>query len=256
MKLEASTIAGGERADAAVGARRPAAPIAWAAGLSWPTAALALGYVALHLALDRLSFIGALHGIGITPWNPSAGLALALLILKGPRWAPLVLAAELGSEFTVPVVSVSAVSACLASLVVVAGYAGTAAILRRLGLRSGMRRSRDVVALLVVTILGSGLIAGGYVAIYAAAGVVPVAGFAEAGFYFWIGDTIGMVVLAPPLLLLSERIARTAPPDPRAIAYEQRGRKRILCATRLASFFWRWTAYPDEIARCQAPCVG
>jgi PAS domain S-box-containing protein len=170
--------------------------------------------VALHLALDRLSFIGALHGIGITPWNPSAGLALALLILKGPRWAPLVLAAELGSEFTVPVVSVSAVSACLASLVVVAGYAGTAAILRRLGLRSGMRRSRDVVALLVVTILGSGLIAGGYVAIYAAAGVVPVAGFAEAGFYFWIGDTIGMVVLAPPLLLLSERIARTAPPDP------------------------------------------
>ncbi|HZU90118.1 MAG TPA: hypothetical protein VE993_12750, partial [Stellaceae bacterium] len=99
--MEITTIAGKE---GAVGARRPFAPIAWAAGLPWPTAALVLGYVALHLALDRLSFIGALHGIGITPWNPSAGLALALLILKGPRWAPLVLAAELASEFTVPVV--------------------------------------------------------------------------------------------------------------------------------------------------------
>src|SRR5579884_1375146 len=186
---------------------------AWAAGLPWPAAALALGYVALHLALDRLSFIGALHGIGITPWNPSAGLALALLILKGPRWAPLVLATELCSEFTVPVVPVSAVPVGLASLVVVAGYAGAAAVLRRLGLRSGMRRSRDVVALLVVMIVGSGLIAGGYVAAYAAAGVVPVTGFAEAGFHFWIGDAIGMVVLAPPLLLLSERIERTAPPD-------------------------------------------
>jgi PAS domain S-box-containing protein len=210
MSLETPTIAGRE---GAVGARKPAAPIAWAAGLPWPAAALALGYVALHLALDRLSFIGALHGIGITPWNPSAGLALALLIIKGPRWAPLVLAAELCSEFTVPMVPVPAVSIVLASLVVVAGYAGAAAILRRVGLRSGMRRSRDVVALLVVMIAGSGLIAVGYVAIYAAAGVVPVAGFADAGFHFWIGDAIGMVVLAPPLLLLSERIERTAPPD-------------------------------------------
>jgi hypothetical protein len=35
--------------------------------------------MALHLALDRLSFIGTLHGIDITPWNRSARLALALL---------------------------------------------------------------------------------------------------------------------------------------------------------------------------------
>lgn len=214
MDLEMTTVAGREGADAAADARRPAAPITWAGGAFRSIAALALGYGVLHLALDRLSFIGALHGIGITPWNPSAGLALALLILKGPRWAPLVLAAELGSQFTVPVVPVPAVSVALASLVVVAGYAGAAAILRRLGLQSGIRRSRDVVALLAVMIVGSGLIAGGFVAVYAAAGVVPVTGFAEAGFHFWIGDAIGMVVLAPPLLLLSGRIARTAPPDP------------------------------------------
>jgi hypothetical protein len=50
MKLEASNIAGREGGDAAVGARKPAAPIVWAAGLSWPTAALALGYVALLAA--------------------------------------------------------------------------------------------------------------------------------------------------------------------------------------------------------------
>jgi hypothetical protein len=79
MELEASTIAGREGADAAVRARKPA-PIDWRAQLPRRAAALALGYVALHLALDRLSFIGALHGIGITPWNPSAGLALILLM--------------------------------------------------------------------------------------------------------------------------------------------------------------------------------
>jgi hypothetical protein len=27
------------------------------------------------MALNRLGFIEALHGIGITPWNPTAGLA-------------------------------------------------------------------------------------------------------------------------------------------------------------------------------------
>jgi hypothetical protein len=41
-----------------------------------------------------------LHGIGITPWNPMAGLAIALQIVKGLGYAPLVLAAELLSEAT------------------------------------------------------------------------------------------------------------------------------------------------------------
>jgi len=45
--------------------------------------------VAVYVALDRLSFIGALHGVGITPWNPTAGLAMALLIIKGLRYSPL-----------------------------------------------------------------------------------------------------------------------------------------------------------------------
>jgi hypothetical protein len=31
--------------------------------------------------------LSALHGIGITPWNPTAGLSLALLIIKGLRWS-------------------------------------------------------------------------------------------------------------------------------------------------------------------------
>jgi hypothetical protein len=53
----------------------------------WRTITLSIGYVALYLALDRLSFTGALHGIGITPWSPTAGLAMALLIIKGLRYS-------------------------------------------------------------------------------------------------------------------------------------------------------------------------
>src|SRR5499427_7105781 len=69
-----------------------ALPLGWRANRGWRTIALSIGYVALYLALDRLSFIGALHGIGITPWSPTAGLAMALLIIKGFRYAPLIMA--------------------------------------------------------------------------------------------------------------------------------------------------------------------
>src|SRR5215813_9343843 len=72
-----------------------AALFEWLANHGWRAIALSIGYVALYLALDRLSFIGALHGIGITPWSPTAGLAMGLLIIKGFRYAPLIMAGEL-----------------------------------------------------------------------------------------------------------------------------------------------------------------
>ena len=176
-------------------------------------AALSVCYVALYLTLDRLSFIGALHGIGITPWNPSTGLAMALLIIKGLRYAPLVMAAELLSGAAIPIAPISPAPICLGSLVVTAGYTGAAAVLRHAGLQAGIQRSSDVVILLIVTIISSGLVASGFVASYAAAGVVPWSGFAEAGFHFWIGDAIGIVVAVPPLLLLCQRITQWTPPD-------------------------------------------
>jgi len=193
-------------------ARDGAALFGWSANRRWQAIMLSIGYIALYLALDRLSFIGALHGIGITPWNPSTGLEMALLIIKGVGWAPLVMTAELLSAATLSTVALSAVPVFLGSLVVTAGYTGAAAILRHAGFHVDFRRSSDVVLLLIVTILGSGLVASGFVASYAAAGVVPWSGFLEAGFHYWIGDAIGIVVLLPPLFLLYKRIKRRASP--------------------------------------------
>ena len=189
-----------------------AAPLNSRTGATWRMAALSVGFIALYVTLDRLSFIGALHGIAITPWNPSTGLALALLIIAGLRFAPLVMAAELLSGATLPVVSVSPLSVCLAALVVTAGYTGAAAILRHAGLQAGIRKSTDAVMLLVVAVVSSGLVAGGFVVIYAAAGIIPWGDAAEAGYHFWIGDAIGIVVFVPPLLLLHERLRRGATP--------------------------------------------
>jgi two-component system sensor kinase FixL len=183
-------------------------------------AALSFGYVALYLALDRLSFIGALHGIGITPWNPSTGLAVAVLLVTGFRFAPMVMAADWLSGTTLPIAPVSPVSVLVGSLVVTTGYTGAAALLRHAGLQAGIRGSSDVVKILAVTIISSGLVAAGFVATYAVAGVVPWSGFAEAGFHFWIGDAIGIVVLLPPLLQLYVRFKRWAPPVYARVSFE------------------------------------
>jgi hypothetical protein len=74
---------------------------------------------------------------------------------------------------------------CLGSLVVTAGYTGAAAVLEQTGFRAGLRRSSDLIMLLIVTIISSGLVASGFVASYAAAGVIPWSGVAEAGFHYW-----------------------------------------------------------------------
>jgi two-component system sensor kinase FixL len=200
-----------EAVDDVVRAPGWAAPIGWSANPACRTVSLSVGYVALYVTLDRLSFIGALHGIGITPWDPSTGLAMALLIIKGLRLAPLVITAELLSGATLPIVPVSPVSVCLQALVVTAGYTGAAAILRHAGFQAGIRRSSDAVMLLITTVISSGLVASGFVVIYAAAGVVPWSGVAEAGYHLWVGDAIGILVFVPPLLLLYERITQPTP---------------------------------------------
>src|SRR5262249_40317156 len=120
--------------------------------------------------------------------------------------------AELLSGALLPIAPVSLVPVSLGALVVTIGYTAAAAVLRHMGLQDGIRKSSDVVKLLTVAITSSALVASGFVAIYVAAGVVPWSGFAEAGFHFWIGDAIGIVVLLPSLLWLYERFKPKAPP--------------------------------------------
>ena len=204
---------GGEHAQNVAHLPAWAAPTSSRIGRAGAVLALSVGYIAFYLMLDRLSFIEARHGIGITPWSPSAGLALALLIIKGPRWSPAVLAAELLSAATLPEMAIPSAPIVTAALVVTGGYAGGAAVLRHLGFEAGLHRTSDVALLIGVTIASSGLAACGYVTTYAAAGVVPWRGFPDAAFHYWIGDAIGIIVLGPPLLTLIRHAQYSGPAD-------------------------------------------
>jgi len=188
-----------------------AAPPSPGARQLWRAIVLSVAYVAVYLVLDRISFIEPLHGVNITPWNPSTGVMLALLIVKGVRWFPVVLVAELISGATLPQIPILPAPLFVAAIVVTVGYASAAAILRHVRFDASLRRSSDVVVLLLAASTSSCLVATAFVATYAAAGVVPWTGFADAAFHYWIGDAIGIVVFTPPLLMITQSLALPAP---------------------------------------------
>jgi len=192
----------------AAGGRRPDGPLSGA----WPARGVVAAYLALYVALDWLSYIHALHGIGITPWNPSAGLSIALLLTEGLRFAPAVAAAGLLSTTLLSSVPVPPAAAAAGALVIGAGYAAAAVALRRwLPFDAGLRRARDVAALVGVALAAAALVAAGFVAVYLAAGVIPAGDAPVAALQYWIGDAIGIVATAPPLLLAARRLRRPAP---------------------------------------------
>ena len=188
-----------------------AAPPSPRARQLWRAIVLSVAYVAVYLVLDRISFIEPLHGVNITPWNPSTGVMLALLIIKGVRWSPVVLVAELISGATLPQIPILPAPLFVTAIAVTVGYASAAAILRQVRFDASLRRSSDVVVLLLVASTSSCLVATAFVATYAAAGVVPWTGFADAAFHYWIGDAIGIVVFTPPLLMITQSLALPAP---------------------------------------------
>jgi hypothetical protein len=95
-----------------------------------------------------------------------------------------VLAAELLSGATLPELAISPRSILPTALVVTGGYAGAAVILRRMGFEASLRKTLDIVLLLVVTIASAGMVACGFVATYAISGIVPWGGFPDAVFHF------------------------------------------------------------------------
>src|SRR5262249_36195230 len=90
-----------------IGAPEWAPPMSARYRQAWQGTAVFVGFVILFLISDRLSFIDALHGIGITAWSPSTGLIVTVLIIKGLRWSAVVFVAEVLSALTLPVVPIS-----------------------------------------------------------------------------------------------------------------------------------------------------
>ncbi|MGQ0676263.1 MAG: ATP-binding protein [Rhodospirillales bacterium] len=182
----------------AEGAARPAsAPTA----SPWRAAAAELGFVAAYVFLDWISYFHEYASLGITPWNPHAGLALAWLIRRGPARGLSLFAAVLAGDLAVRDFSVPW-QAMLATAAVIAGaYTALGVGLKRLlGFDPEFARTRDVVTLLAASAAGAAVVALATVALFQFWGALAPADFRPAALRLWVGDIIGIAVVAPAAL--------------------------------------------------------
>jgi signal transduction histidine kinase len=157
-------------------------------------------FVLAYVLVDWLSYLQPVLQLGITPWNPQTGLALAFLVWQGPRGAIAVALAALLSEVVVRDVPAGSVAAIATSIWIAIAYTGLAAVLRRKGPAALVATPGDG-ARFVAACLGATLFVGvGFIAIMLAMGALPenvaLGGVAR----YWVGDFNGVLTLTPLLL--------------------------------------------------------
>jgi two-component system CheB/CheR fusion protein len=163
---------------------------------------LTLGLAILYVGAARLGFALAFQAEQVSAVWPPTGLALAAMVRF--RWRALagVLLGAFVANLSVNEPGFVAVGISAGNtLEAVAG----AAALRFLRFDGHLARVRDVLSLLAAA-FGSPVIAATIgVACLVAGGVQPAASFSDLWKLWWIGDALGALIVAPALLVWSEK---------------------------------------------------
>jgi signal transduction histidine kinase len=163
-------------------------------------ALLALAYVGAYIAADWLTHVRAVLTIGVTPWNPGAGLSLAFLLYAGLPGVPFVAAGILVAEIMVhglrPPSAALLVACCWVAIV----YGGVALGLRRQGLSQVVLTTRSTLQVVAGCACGALLAATGFVGAFVAAGVISQADFFYGAMRYCLADLNGMLMVTPLLL--------------------------------------------------------
>jgi integral membrane sensor domain MASE1 len=167
---------------------------------------------ALYFGSAKLGLLQQLVRGQVTPLWPPSGIAVASLLLRGPRvWPGVALGAFL--------VNISLGPTLPAVLAIVAGNTlapvCSCALLRRAGFRNDLARLRDTLALIFL-----GAFTGMLVSATTGTATLVLAGALRPGDFWptwsvwWTGDAMGVLVVTPVLLVLrSAHRPKDAPPS-------------------------------------------
>ena len=164
-------------------------------------------FVACFLFLDRLSLVDPYSALGIDAWTPSLGLAVALLLLCGKRYAPLVFIAPLISALVFRRPGVSFPLEVLLTLISgLSVLSATAFItLPRLRFDRSLARVRDVGFLLLGACIAALIESSSSIALATAVGILPQANALGAARMLWTGDFIGIVIVCSFVLVMTSQ---------------------------------------------------
>jgi signal transduction histidine kinase len=175
--------------------------------LSMPRAVIGSAFLAGYVLLDWASYIQPFGVFGITPWNPPTGLSFVLILIFGQRFLPLIFLAPLLADIVVRRFPLPLHIELLSCLIIGAGYGFAAMSLLRPTLRFDVSLSsmRDMVLLMLAAVASAAIVSALHVLLLCVAGLVAWDDYAAAALRYWIGDVIGIAVVAPFLLILLTR---------------------------------------------------
>jgi len=186
-------------------------------------------FLASYVALDWVSYVQPVLHLGITPWNPQAGLLVAFLAVRGRRWLPIAACAPLLAEVIVRNSPAAMPVLVLGSLWIGACYTLLAEGMNRLGGDDSYRSVRAAGSLAAGAAVTSLFVAAGYVLIFVMAGALTDRSFVGSVAKYWVGDLNGILLVTP--LLLSLPAWRVAWPGVRARIGECAGQAAALLLT-------------------------
>ncbi len=174
---------------------------------SLPKSAVGICYLVLYVLLDWISYIDPFASYGITPWNPPTGLSFVLVLLFGQRMIPFLFLAPFLADVLVRHLALSWPLEFAAVSVIGTGYSLGLLLLLRPALRfnPSLPSLRDLLILLLVAAASAALVALGYVGVIAAGGLLPPTAFVAPFLRFWVGDMIGIAIIAPFTLIALSR---------------------------------------------------
>ncbi|HEX9180966.1 MAG TPA: ATP-binding protein [Burkholderiales bacterium] len=164
-------------------------------------------YMVAYLLLDWSSHVEPQALLGISPWDPPAGLSVALLLAYGFTTMPAVAIASIGGELLMRALPVPPGYAIAAGLAMAAGYAGAVAVLQgKLRIDSRLGTLRDFGWLTIVVIVAALVVSVGFVGVYGLVDQKSLESGLRTAFHFWIGDVTGIMAVTPFLLVHAPRL--------------------------------------------------
>src|SRR5712692_895546 len=139
---------------------------------------------------------------GIGPVWPASGIALAALLLCGYQVWPGVAAGAFLLAFLSPVPAIAAVVYGIG--ITLAALAGTFLLRRVVNFDPSQSRLRDALGLIVLGAFGSSVVSASIgVPVLYAAHVRGWSGFGRAWLIYWLGDSMGVLLVTPVVLAFS-----------------------------------------------------
>lgn len=158
-------------------------------------------YLVLFVSMDWLTRAFQIFP-GVVAWYPPSGISFAFLLIFGVGFLPWVAISSLISSFLIYQIP-SEPGGLLGWAILIAGiYTISSAILRRrIRIDPQLGGTRDILWLIVSSVVVSAILAIISVSLQTSSGTIAAMDWGSAVFQWWIGETIGILVLTPVMLI-------------------------------------------------------